>query len=1563
MNRNLSLMLFVAAAVAFASPPANSEEKMAWGLLTGQLDISPAEPHCGIVRYNIEKPEDFTIEYEIESGRSISGGLYVDNKFYWYEWTAQPYGYDAEGIYCYDIESGSVREVINFHAEREGQAYCSPTYDYSTGKVYALNWLQNGSGLVNIDLETGVISKCCTFKGLVTPAGKTMNETIKAVTCTYDGLMYGVSYWGALYSINKDTGECSKIADLDYNPEEALMYTQSLAYDNNNDQLYWLTYQWVNLYEQIRRLDVKTGKSEQVSIMPDQRLFNDFHIDFTAAPPSAPAKVSDLSVAAGERGELLSTVSWTNPTKTFGRGGTLESLTKVDIYRNDELVGTIDAPEIGGSEKWTDTSIEKSGYYTYRIVPVNENGNGDRASVSTFIGHDIPKPVTDITLTAKNHGGHLEWGASPGGTLGGYVDPSALVYKIVRLPDDKTVAEACAETTFDDTSIDTLGRYSYTITPVSTGGEGESMLSNDCVLGPVCEIPHTFSFTKNEDLDTWTIIDGDGQLGNTWKMFFGYGDNITGVKNTWAYISGGIEDYLVSPRVLFKAGINYKLTFDCQTANKNVEEILEIAIGHEEKPEAFNAIGEFRLKQDGYSRLRMNLPVQSEDTEYNLAFVHKTVEDYFGITLNNISIEEDHEGYIQGTVTDSDRKPVDGVRLLVNGGEFTALTDANGSYTLKYLPSGNYDVTVSAHHYAEKTVNVSVEELKYTLMDITLDKLPVYTVSGKVIDIVGDPVPDAEILISGYDELQGSTDAAGNFKIENVYENEYYTVNVARNKLVTYTAAMPVKEDVDLGIITLDDNLKAPRAISAVETADGMEITWEMPSNDAKEYRFDDGKINRGLGTNNGNNNTVFGHVNRTPSMLESIKFYVASNAQVLKHYSVQVFVFDLDDKGNPTSDLLYNNTYVQVTDDAWNTFTFPAPIDAPNGYMVGISHYTWCGIGLDSGGDSVYPFVEDTNVYTDDYTTGNFHYIEDVTSEFRNNFAMRSYAAPYDMQKSTNDRNFGPRRDAASHNAGNLIVSDTEEHTGGETGASTSPAKMVEDRVRYDLYRYRTADENDQSLWTRLASAVSDRSYKDSEWNDLSQGVYKYGVKAVYTGNLESPLTATDSIGNKMLTNVRVKVFTNTKEQESEGAIVRFVRSDQKGAYESIADTDGEAVIKNVWKTDYIVTVEQQGFKTFTAQESLSDKDEYSFVYNLTENIEAPVDLTVWAEGRNDERTLVWNFPEVISDSFEEHDDFAINSPGKIGWQYIDADGAYTNSFSNYTYPNQFCPMAFQVFNYSTTEPAYADYNMSAQDGQKMLVSFAADGTASDDWLISPRLYFTRPFQLKFFSKSYSYYLYKEKFQIGYSENGTDTDNFIWVEENHEAPSYWQESTYEIPATAKYVAIRCVSNQGYVAMLDNIRIGYLDAPQTAPRKTSAKASCAEGLYEIWLNGERIANTDQTSYALAELPDGHYKAGVRSHYTSGYSSMAYVEFDIKDSEFGGVSDITDDSLSMEVANDVLKVTGVARTLSIVSADGLVTMIECNFTGEYNLANFPSGVYMAKGVSPDGETVVVKFARN
>ncbi len=177
-----------------------------------------------------------------------------------------------------------------------------------------------------------------------------------------------------------------------------------------------------------------------------------------------------------------------------------------------------------------------------------------------------------------------------------------------------------------------------------------------------------------------------------------------------------------------------------------------------------------------------------------------------------------------------------------------------------------------------------------------------------------------------------------------------------------------------------------------------------------------------------------------------------------------------------------------------------------------------------------------------------------------------------------------------------------------------------------------------------------------------------------------------------------------------------------------------------------------------------------------------------------------------VIVDDIEGHEFGAVNSPGTVGWTYIDGDAAPTATYDLLSYPNEGSPMAFVVLDDYLL--AGNHYNVTAHSGHKFFGSPYHSDRANDDWIVSPELDFSEPFTFSFFARSFADRFPDEKFVACYSLTTAAAGSFIPLHcETITTTAVWTEYSFTVPAEAKYVAVHCVSHDQYMFCLDDLTI------------------------------------------------------------------------------------------------------------------------------------------------------------
>lgn len=186
----------------------------------------------------------------------------------------------------------------------------------------------------------------------------------------------------------------------------------------------------------------------------------------------------------------------------------------------------------------------------------------------------------------------------------------------------------------------------------------------------------------------------------------------------------------------------------------------------------------------------------------------------------------------------------------------------------------------------------------------------------------------------------------------------------------------------------------------------------------------------------------------------------------------------------------------------------------------------------------------------------------------------------------------------------------------------------------------------------------------------------------------------------------------------------------------------------------------------------------------------------------------IVWD-PYVMD--FELCDDFTVTDV--MPWTSVDRDRAKTWGMYGIDWPHSGEAMGFMAFNPSETEPAVDDV-LKPHGGERMGVAFVSVDRQNDDWLISPKLKMPETGAgLSFYTRAFlvGEENYVERYEVWVSETAADPEAFVRLGETYEtSENEWRETTVDLAAyngKEVYLAIRCVSEDQYIFMIDDIRV------------------------------------------------------------------------------------------------------------------------------------------------------------
>lgn len=443
------------------------------------------------------------------------------------------YGQRMVSYYVLDSESYSMSDMgmlpSSFHAfsmvydPTTGNSYAS-TRDMTDGSYHFSRFDTSAFTLTDIkDYETPL-----SFNGLgVTPGGE----------------IYGITFPGDLYRVDKENGNATLVASLGIASE----YASSGAINPRNGLFYYATCckSGSALYE----IDPSTGETAKVYDLPDNEELVGMYFPANASElaPDYPQNVSFNF----EGTSLTGSVTFTMPT-TLIDGSEATGSASYAICIDDQVAATGTA---GYGEQVTDEiTVEKAGMYKITVYLSNHDGDGPKTTDNLYIGADTPLKVENVRLSYADGAFTLEWDAAKGAHGGVLEEP---VYTVVRM-DGTTVADKTSATTFSEAYAEPeegLDVVSYTVVASASGESAEAATSNRVTLGFVAP-PYTNDMSTENDAAHFTVFNHNGDS-NSWEWdkrgFYGcYYD----VRHSAA------DDYLFLPPTRLEEGKVYTVSFD-----------------------------------------------------------------------------------------------------------------------------------------------------------------------------------------------------------------------------------------------------------------------------------------------------------------------------------------------------------------------------------------------------------------------------------------------------------------------------------------------------------------------------------------------------------------------------------------------------------------------------------------------------------------------------------------------------------------------------------------------------------------------------------------------------------------------------------------------------------------------------------------------------------------------------------------------------------------------------------------------------------------------------------------
>lgn len=842
-------------------------------------------------------------------------------------------------------------------------------------------------------------------------------------------------------------------------------------------------------------------------------------------------------------------------------------------------------------------------------------------------------------------------------------------------------------------------------------------------------------------------------------------------------------------------------------------------------------------------------------------------------------------GVINGNVTDG-VNPLEGVKVSIVGTMQSTLTNASGDYTFPYVMAGTYNMEFSKFGYDTLVVDgVVVQEDLTTTQNAVLTAIPTWNVTGVVQGSDGSLLEGATVQLTGYATYEVLTSADGSFLVGNVFQNNIYGISISYPGFESYTGEITVETaDLDLGTIVLNEIAYPVSSVLAEVIGDNVKVTWgePVPADSYFEDSFEDGTFNawgefiQGPGTPGTDDPQPYWFVTDeadggvipdgsylarvnwgynidtwlvSPDILVNAGAGVTFNWYSSYYWSVDPnpnaeLMIKVSTDGGNTWDVIWNWQDIGV----WDNFTWyetTVPLDAYVGQAVKVA----------------FNLVGNDNAETQ---------IDKISIGIPGKFGTFAISST-------------PKVDMKSKLA--------------KTSVTLAHAKSLE---TYTVYRLLEADEAVPGNWVELASGIpaSTMEYIDEGWSALTEGVYKYAVKAIYTGDLASVPGFSNTLAKDMTVPVTINLSTNSSDSP-EGAMVTLTNHDGNPdhIYSKAAPASGVVFFEEVWKGVYDLHVALAAFEPYDLA-NITIEDAYQADVELIEIIEEPFALMIDVD--NETRSAAFSWNNIIGESWNESFE-----GGTIpdGWNTVVTDNSTT----------------WQIVQTIT----FTDGDVVPQDGSyqaHLMWSY----NHQDEWLITKD--FVAPAgNLVFWYYGHNGSTNGDHYYVKISENGGSTWSVLWdASALPEADNYYQTPAVIdlTPYANKSIRLAWQNVDGdgqglwYAWFIDKITVGgdkidvrdMMHISNSKPNlginqaardgKFSKPVNPADMLstgrfnksftgYNVYLDNELVTPEPitGTAYTFTILDAGEHLASVQSVYSSGVSDTVGIGFSVAPTTF------------------------------------------------------------------------------
>lgn len=512
------------------------------------------------------------------SETNVFSGCYLGDKLLvvkYDPWSSEE-DYSATYVY-YNTDTWEAESSVDYGADVPDIVPYGMTYDHTTELAYGSFFANSSSSMFSDDAQLGYLTG--DPDAPVHIVGN-LPERMRALAVTEDGTLYGLSFNGTLYTINKNTAAATAVTEISL-PAVDEYVDMSFPYNYGKESMavdwetgyFYISYGDNDGYESyISRFSADGSVAEMLvdygyengSDTQDCFTALYFKNDYSQPGVTTPAAVSDLSVKPVGT-QLKAEVSFTLPSVATDNT-TLSG--NVDWTVTDGENELAKGQGAAGSQVSTTVEVAQAGNTTF-VVFASIDGNQSRGTTQTlYVGPDVPEISSRPTVRVNGNVATVRWNSATGAN-GAAMEP--VTYRVVRQPDAVVVAEATSETSLtDEITSDYKTCYVYEVTPVAGPMTGETVSSRGAWIGTYFAMPHTDNFTDESLFLEYPVIDNNKD-NNSWDI------NPTRKVAVYHSNSNNADDYLLIGPFRMKAGNSY--IFSMVASGHSISERVAVYLG------------------------------------------------------------------------------------------------------------------------------------------------------------------------------------------------------------------------------------------------------------------------------------------------------------------------------------------------------------------------------------------------------------------------------------------------------------------------------------------------------------------------------------------------------------------------------------------------------------------------------------------------------------------------------------------------------------------------------------------------------------------------------------------------------------------------------------------------------------------------------------------------------------------------------------------------------------------------------------------------------------------------